>query len=115
MKQMVGKFIEDIGCSHSSRKIITETWRVLEKVKCPSKELLKAMFDRELNKRLVEKVGLSSIVNSYGVYAFQSAMEELKMDLLLRMRSESVKSHLFNRSIQKKDRLAAYIQYFVEE
>ena len=73
------------------------------------------MFDRELNKKLVEKVRLGPIVNNYGAYAFQNAMEELRMDILLRMRTESVKSHLFNRNIQKKDRLTAYIQYFVEK
>lgn len=31
------------------------------------------------------------------------------------MKGESIKSHLLDRNIKKKDRLAAYILYFIEE
>ena len=37
------------------------------------------------------------------------------MDLMYKMRSESLRSHMFQRNLQKKDRLVAYVQYFVEE
>jgi len=50
----------------------------------------------------------------YGVLEYQNAMEELRLEIMFRMRGESLKSHLFNRVIQKKDRLAAYVQYFLE-
>ena len=115
MRQMMGKYIHDVGCNYNSRQIISAVWKVFETTKTPNKDILRAMFDREVNKKLIEKVDLSSIVNQYGTYEFLNAMEELRADLLLRMRSENLKTHLFNRSISKKERLTAYIQYFVED
>jgi len=51
----------------------------------------------------------------YGSYEYLNAMDDLRMDIMFRMRSESLKQHLFGRNVQKKDRLTAYVQYFVEE
>jgi hypothetical protein len=73
------------------------------------------MFNKELNKKLIEKVGLGSILELHGSYEFLNAMEDLKLDLVFRMRSENLKTHLLDRNIQKRERLAAYVQYFVEE
>jgi len=73
------------------------------------------MFAKDVNKKLMEKVGLNSILMSYGNYEYLNAMEELRIDLLYKMRSESLKAHMFKRSIQRKERLVAYIQYFIEE
>lgn len=73
------------------------------------------MFNIEVNNKLIDKAGLSSIVSQYGKYEYLNAMEELRSDIVLRMRSENLKTHLFSRNISKKDRLTAYIQYFVEE
>ena len=46
IKQMTGKFVKEVGCSFNSREIIMETWRIFEKTKNPSKEILKAMFNK---------------------------------------------------------------------
>lgn len=37
MKQMIGKNIEEVSCSYTSRPIIYATWKVFEKTKNPSK------------------------------------------------------------------------------
>ena len=37
IKQMVGNYIKEVGCSFKSREIILATWKVLEKTKNPSK------------------------------------------------------------------------------
>ena len=115
IKQMNGKFIEDIGCNYTSRQIISETWKIFERTKKTNKDLLKAMFDRQVNQKLINKAGLGYIFNKYGSYEYQNAMEELRTDMLLRMRTENLKSHLFNRNLKKRDHLSAYVQYFVEE
>ena len=73
------------------------------------------MFGKDVNKKLMEKVGLNSILMSYGNYEYLNAMDELRTDLLFKMRSESLKAHMFKRNIQRKERLVAYIQYFIEE
>lgn len=114
---MEGKFVCDVGCSHTTRQIIGAVWKVFYTTKSLNKDILRAMFDFEanINNKLLEKVGLGSIVNQYGTYEYQNAMEELRNDILLRMRTENLKTHLFSRSISKKEMLTAYIQYFVEE
>ena len=73
------------------------------------------MFNKEVNKKLMEKVGLGSVLSNYGSYEYLNAMDELRIDLLYKMRSESLRCHMFQRNIQKKERLVAYVQYFVEE
>jgi len=40
-------------------------------------------------------------------------MTELKFEILFRMRESCLMSHLCDRKIQKKERLGAYIQYFL--
>jgi hypothetical protein len=37
IKQMEGKYVEEVGCSHTSRQIIAAVWKVFEKSKNPSK------------------------------------------------------------------------------
>lgn len=111
----MGKYIEDIGCSHVSRQIITATWKIFETTKSYNKQILKAMFDKEPNQKIIQKTGLGQIFREFGAYAFQNAMEELRLHIMLRMRSENLKSHMFNRTLSKKDILAAYVQYFIEE
>ena len=115
IRQMVGKYIPDVGCSFTSRSIISEVWKVFEKTKNPNKEILKAMFNREVNQKTVEKAGLGSILKTYGSYEYTNAMEDLRVEMMFRMRSENLKSHMFGRNLQKKERLEAYVQYFVEE
>ena len=73
------------------------------------------MFNKEVNKKLIEKVGLGPILMKYGNYEYLNSMDDLRMDIVFRMRNESLKQHLFSRNIQKKERLTAYVQYFVEE
>lgn len=73
------------------------------------------MFSKDINKKLMEKTGLNSILMVYGSYEYLSAMDELRTDLVFKMRSESLKAHMFKRSIKRKERLVAYIQYFIEE
>lgn len=73
------------------------------------------MFNRDVNKKLMEKVGLSSVLSKYGSYEYLHAMDELRVDIMFKMRSENLKSHMLDRNLKKKDRLIAYAQYFVED
>lgn len=86
IKQMVGKYIPEIGCNHTAKEIISEVWSVFESTRNPSKDILKAMFNKEVNLRQVEKVRLGSIVRDYGSYEFLNAMDDLRMDIVFRMR-----------------------------
>lgn len=53
MRQMMGKYIQDIGCSYVTRQIITATWKIFETTKFYNKEILRAMFEREPNQKII--------------------------------------------------------------
>lgn len=53
------------------------------------------MFNKEVNRKLMDKVGLGSILSKYGSYEYLNAMDELRTDLMYTMRSESLRCHMF--------------------
>jgi hypothetical protein len=115
MKKMVTRHIGEIGTTHTIKTVIRETWKVFTAVKHPTKEILRAMFDTAINRRLLEKVGLWSMVQRFDLSVYAEAMNELKLEILFRMRESCLLSHLSDRKIQKKERLGAYIQYFLND
>lgn len=115
MKQMVTRHITEIGTTHAIKTVIRDTWKVFTAVKHPTKEILRAMFDNEINRKLLEKVGLWSIAQKFDLSTYAEAMNELKLEILFRMRESCLLSHLSDRKIQKRERLGAYIQYFLAD
>ena len=72
------------------------------------------MFDKKVDKKILLRVGFADILTRFGSYEYLNAMEELRTDVLFKMRNENLKFHLLRRNISRRDRLTAYIQYFVE-
>jgi lysophospholipid acyltransferase (LPLAT)-like uncharacterized protein len=71
----------------------------------PNKEILKALFDEEINLKLIKKYGFDNVVGSHGIEVFKEAVEAIKNEILYRMKSESIKSHLLDRRVRNKERL----------
>jgi hypothetical protein len=58
MKQIMSDHIKEIGSTFSKRVIIRQFWERLTKKSHPSKQTLKAMFDLDVNMKLLKKEGL---------------------------------------------------------
>lgn len=115
IKNMMGNHIENIGSHSYTRKIIKRVWSIFINIKNPNKEILKVMFNKKLDYKSLKKLNMLDLVNDFGEKSYQDAMNDLKQEITMRMKGESIKSHLLDRNIKKKDRLAAYILYFIEE
>ena len=74
-----------------------------------------AMFNGKHEPKLMEKFKLDCIVKQYGKNDFSLAMDELREEICGRMRISAIKSHLIGRKIQKKERVVAYITFFIQE
>jgi hypothetical protein len=66
MKKMVGKHIESIG-GIKTKPIIEKAWKVFTASKNPTRKILKAIFDRQPSKKLIQHMGFTAILNQYGL------------------------------------------------
>lgn len=115
MKQIMSKYIKDIGSTASKRTIIQNIWLKLTKKKHPTKLTLKLIFDMEVNVELLKKEELIESATQFNCEEFREAMVELKEELIMRMKESTIRSNLIDRKIAKKDVLLAYIQHFLHE
>jgi hypothetical protein len=113
MKQIMSKYIKDIGSTHSKRAIIRSTWEKLTKM--TRKLTLKLVFDSNVDAKLLKKEGLIDSVDSFNAEDFRLAMCELKDELIVRMKESVIRSNLIDRKIAKKDALFAYIHHFLHD
>ena len=115
MKQIMSDHITEIGSTFSKRAIIRQFWERLTKKSHPSKQTLKAMFDLDVNMKLLKKEGLVETENQFNSKDIKEAMEELKCEILLRLKESNIRSNLIKREITKKEVLLAYIQHFLHD
>jgi hypothetical protein len=79
MKQIMSKTIKDFGSTSSIRNIIKQTWERLIKKTHPTKKTLKAMFDLQVDPKILKKEGLLDSENQFEHEDLQEAMQELKI------------------------------------
>lgn len=114
IKQMMRSSVKTIGTG-KVKKVVEEIWEIFMTDIHPNKEMLKALFDSDRDEKLLEKYQLSQVIASHGIEDYKEAIEEIKKGILFKMKSENVKSHLLDRRVQHKERLAAFIFYFLHE
>lgn len=78
MKQIMSKTMKDFGSNSNIRKIIKQIWERLIKKTHPTKKTLKAMFDLQVNSKILKKEGLIDSEDQFEAEDFQEAMQELK-------------------------------------
>lgn len=59
---MLDEHIENIGSGSYIRLIIKKVWEIFIKIKNPNKEILKAMFNKNLDLNILKKVKIFKIV-----------------------------------------------------
>jgi hypothetical protein len=62
IKHMLDEHIENIGSGSYIRLIIKKVWEIFIKIKNPNKEILKAMFNKNLDLNILKKVKIFKIV-----------------------------------------------------
>ena len=74
MKQIMSKTIKDFGSTSKIRKIIKQIWERLIKKSHPTKKTLKAMFDIQVDSKILKKEGLIDSENQFEAGDIQEAM-----------------------------------------
>lgn len=115
MKQIMNNHISEIGSTSFKRAIIRQFWERLTKKSHPTKQTLKAMFDLDVNIKLLKKEGLVETENQFNSKDIKEAMEELKCEILMRLKESNIRSNLIKREITNKEVLLAYIQHFLHD
>jgi hypothetical protein len=74
IKQIMAKFIKDLGSTATVRNIIKQLWERLIKKSHPTKQTLKAMFDPQVNTTILKKEGFMESEDQFEVEDLQEAM-----------------------------------------
>lgn len=96
MKKMIGKNIEAVGNIYT-KPIIQKVWKIFMTCKNPTRKILKAIFDRQPSKKLIEQMGFTTVLNQYGLEEYLRAMDELREEVVFRMNGSNLMSHLLER------------------
>lgn len=78
MKQIMNRYIKDLGSTNTINNVIRRVWEKLIKKNHPRKQTLIAMFDSEVNEKILKKEGLIETEDQFNIEDFKLAMNELK-------------------------------------
>lgn len=78
MKQVMAKYIKNIGSTASIRNTIKKVWEKLTKKSHPTKQTLRVMFDSDITSKVLKREGLVETEDQFNSEDFKLAMIELK-------------------------------------
>ncbi len=78
IKQIMAKFIKDLGSTATIRAIIKQLWEKLIKKSHPTKQALKAILDPQVNLKILKKEGFIKSEDQFELEDLQEAAQELK-------------------------------------